>query len=81
MRLRIKTPGFLGAKRNDYRIKIDHIDVKEDLMSPEKSITHILFKGRDCSGILNLSQEEAKKLIDTLRPILGLIKGSKIIKD
>ena len=80
MRIRIKKKGTLGYKRTDAVGRIDDILVKENLISPEKENIHIYFRGRDSSGILNLSKNEAQALINSMKPIMGLVRKSKTIK-
>jgi hypothetical protein len=80
MRIRIKERGFLGTKRSDHKIDIDDVMIKEDILNPKKSQINILFRGRDSSGIINMNEEEAKRLISTLKPLTDLVKESKRIK-
>ncbi len=80
MRIRVKEKGLFGIKRTESRAKIDDILVKEDLMHPERENIHIFFRGRDSSGILNLNKNEARSLVNSINPVLKLLKSGKIGK-
>lgn len=80
MRIRIKGRRRFGYQRIKSLSKIDDIMIKEDLLNPEKDRIFIYFRGKTSSGILDLNEEEAKRLIDTIKPILGLVKESQKIK-
>lgn len=80
MRIRIKARGSLGYKRIESLSKIDDIMVKDDLLNPEKDRVFIYFRGESSSGVLDLNEEEAKRLISTIKPVLGLVKDSEKIK-
>ncbi|MDO8459763.1 MAG: hypothetical protein Q7S74_01510 [Nanoarchaeota archaeon] len=77
MRIRIKEKIFGGFKRIDSSSVIDNIELKKDLMTPEKGAIHIYFKGKHSSGILNLSEEEARKLVSSIKPLIDLVRVGK----
>lgn len=80
MRIRIKKRAGFGVDRIDSVSKIDDIVVKEDLLNQEAEQINIFFRGMNSSGILNLDKDEAQRLVDTVRPLLNLVKKSKRIK-
>jgi len=77
MRIRVKKKAGFKVNRIDSSSKIDDVLIKEDLLNPEEEQVHIYFRGEDSSGILNLDKSEVKRLIDSLTPMLNLVKKSK----
>ncbi len=80
MRIRVKEERILGKNRIDAKTKIDNIGVKEDLLDPDGENIAIFFKGRDSSGIINLSRSEFESLEKSINRKKKLIKTKKIIK-
>ncbi len=74
MQVRLKRRGAWGAQRINSLAKIDNVIIKENLMAPEKENVAIFFRGRDSSGIINFSREEANSFIDSVRNRLELVK-------
>lgn len=77
MRIRVKEKASFGVNRIDSSSKIDDVAVKEDLLNPEAEQIYVYFRGINSSGILNLDKKEAQRLVDTLKPLLRLVKKSK----
>jgi hypothetical protein len=80
MRIRIKKRNIFKTIKIDSFNKIDDIVFKEDILNPEKEQINIYFRGENSSGILNLNKNETQRFIDTISPLLKLIKESKKFK-
>lgn len=80
MRIRVKEDRILGNNRIDAKTKIDNIGIKEDLLNPSGENIAIFFKGRDSSGIINLSRNEFESLEKSVRRKKRLIKTNRVIR-
>ena len=60
--------------------EIKEVLVNADLIEPKKKKISICFRGNRDSGIVELSNEEAKDLSETLKRELGIIKEIKVIR-
>jgi hypothetical protein len=80
MRIRVRKKAFFGDDRIDSKSQIEDIEVKEDLMNPEGGMVSVYFRGRESSGILNLSEKEAGELMLSLQGVVGLVGKAKKMK-
>jgi hypothetical protein len=80
MIIKLKKAGFLGAKRTQEAAKIDDILIKQDIFNPKSETIDLYFRGRDASGIIHFSKEEAKRLVQSIKPKLKLVKKFKVLK-
>jgi hypothetical protein len=60
---------------------IKEVLINADIINPEKRIVSVCFKGRNSSGIVELSEEEAEDLGKTLAVQSKLLKASKILRN
>lgn len=60
--------------------KIKEILIKEDLMDTDNSTINLCFRGKDNSGIIEMTHKEAEELTSMLDSKLNLVKKSRIIK-
>ena len=60
--------------------EIKEVLVNADMMEPMKKKISICFKGNRDSGIIELSNDEANDLSETLKKELGVIKEIKVIR-
>ena len=67
MRLRLRKDSLLLDKKIDSTLEIDKVLVKEESLDGGKNNISIYTRGKDSSGIITFSQEEAEKLIKSLR--------------
>ena len=65
MEIRVKKSNKDGLVRLETKGQIKDILVKEDFVSPER--ISLCFRGKDSSGIVDLSSDELKKLLNTLK--------------
>lgn len=56
---------------------IKEVLINEDFMHPGKESVSICFKGKNSSGILDLSSDEFEKLYNSVKNRIHLIKGFK----
>ncbi|MDD5193246.1 MAG: hypothetical protein PHF67_01530 [Candidatus Nanoarchaeia archaeon] len=61
--------------------EIKEVLVNADLIEPTKKKISICFRGKADSGIIELSNDEAKDLQETLKKELNVIKDVKVIKE
>ena len=54
--------------------------INEDLLHPEEESISLCFRGRDSSGIVNLTPKELNTLNNTIHKKMHLIKGFKKIQ-
>lgn len=81
MKIRIKSNSSFRTKRIEGRAIIDNVIINEDLLNPDKESASIFFRGKDCSGILNLSTSELKKLSGSTLSTLGLVRRMEEIPE
>jgi len=60
--------------------EIKEVLVNADLIEPKKKMISICFRGNMDSGIVELSNNEAKDLQETLRKEIDIIKEVKVIR-
>ncbi len=80
MRIRIKKRGFLLDKKIDSNARIDEIVIKESLLDRNDEVISIFLRGDKSSGIISLGEEEAERLISSLRNNIKLVSKIKKIK-
>jgi len=80
MIIKIKQSGFLGAKRTQESAKIDDVLIKQDIFNPGSETIDLYFRGKEASGIIHFSKEEAKKLVSSIKPKLKLVKKFKVLR-
>lgn len=81
MRIRIRKRGLFKDKRIDSGLAIDEIIIKENLLEPDEESISIFVRGSESSGIINLSEEEAKSLVDSLKGNIRLVSKIRKIRD
>ncbi len=77
MRIRVKKLNEYGVNRIDSISKIDSIELKEDLVDPDKATIFVYFRGPASSGILNLTKNEALSLANSLKPAIKIMENTK----
>lgn len=60
---------------------IKEVLINADMIEPDKRIIAICFRGRESSGIVELSEEEAEDLGKTLSAQAKLVRAAKVLKD
>ncbi|MFH0876315.1 MAG: hypothetical protein V1859_10340 [archaeon] len=77
MRLKIKKQNKDGFLRVESGGDVQEILINEDFMHPGNESIALCFRGKDSSGIVELTTAEVEMLYDKIRPRLHLIKGFK----
>ncbi|MBR9677589.1 hypothetical protein GOV04_05610 [Candidatus Woesearchaeota archaeon] len=80
MDIKIKKINKDGIVRVHTSGKIQEVIINEDLFNPSDEKIILAFRGKDSSGLVELSTEEFEKLYKTIKTRLHLIKSYKIIK-
>ena len=80
MRIRLKQIAGLGVKRSDSRNKIDNVVVKESLLDPSREVISIFFRGKESSGILDMTTSEFEMLINSIVPNVKLVDKTSLVK-
>jgi hypothetical protein len=80
MIIKLKKAGFLGAKRTQESAKIDDILIKQDIFNPKSETIDLYFRGKEASGIIHFSREEANKFSKSIKPKLRLVKKFKVLR-
>jgi len=80
MKLRIKKMNTDGLVRLESSGNIVEILVNEDFLHKDEESISICFRGRNSSGIVDLTMEEAKKIVDVLDAKKHLIKDFKVLR-
>ena len=68
MKIRIKTPALLGAKRFGLDLRIDKIEKRPSQTDPSKDTLILFLKRSKKTGILALNSKELEILSDYLKP-------------
>ena len=80
MQIKIKKQNKDGVVRLESSGEIKEVIINEDFLEPDKESVSVCFRGKDSSGILDLSPDELTRLYNSVKNRLHLIKGFKIIK-
>ncbi len=74
MRVRIRKTGFFWDNRVDSSANIDDLVIRADLLDPTTENISIFFRGKDSSGIIDLSNAEAERFVSSLMNKIRLVK-------
>ena len=77
MQLKIRKQNSDGVVRLESSGEVKEVLVNEDIMHPDAESISICYRGKNSSGIIDLSPAEAEMLFDTIKGRLHLIKGFK----
>jgi len=80
MILKLKKNGLLGYNKEEHKINLDSVILKEDLLNPENERIHLFFKGDDSSGIILMNMGEVEKISTYFKARNDIMNGSKILK-
>ena len=81
MRIKVKKSNKDGIVRIESSGDVKEILINEEFMHPEDESISVCFRGKESSGIVELSIEDARRLVDALKKRSHLIKGIKIFKE
>jgi len=80
MNLKVKKQNSDGIVRLETSGQIKEVLLKEDFLKPEKASVNVCFRGKDSSGIIELSPSEVKELYKEIMPKLKILEGVKVMK-
>lgn len=80
MIVRTKKAHSRGVLKVEASGEIKEVLIHSHMLDPEKGKISICFRGKNSSGIVELTEKEANVLYRTLSSKIGLIKDIKIIK-
>ncbi|MEM3113039.1 MAG: hypothetical protein QXI33_01295 [Candidatus Pacearchaeota archaeon] len=80
MKIRVKKSNNDGLVRLESGGEIKEILINEDFLHPKQESISLCFRGKDSSGIIDLSSEEIERLYNTINQKKHLIKGLKVMK-
>ena len=81
MLIRAKKTNEDGVVRLETRGEVRDVLIKEDFLHPEKECISICYRGRNSSGIVDITQEELETIYESVKKRMKLVKGIKKIPD
>lgn len=80
MKVKVKKKNKDGIVRLETSGNLKEFIFKEDFLNSKDSSVLVCFKGKDSSGIIELSSEDIEKLIHEINYRKNLINDSKVIE-
>lgn len=80
MQVRVRKVNKDGVVRLETGGEIKEVLINEDMLNPNSETIALCFRGRDSSGIIDLSPAEFEKAYETVRGKMHLVKGFKVLK-
>lgn len=80
MNIKIKKKNKHGLVRVEGSGDIKEVLFKEDFLKSNKASVALCFRGKDSSGILELSRREMDSIIKEIASKRDLLKGAKVMK-
>jgi hypothetical protein len=80
MKIKSKKQNKDGIVRLETSGEVKEILINEDFLKPNDASIAICYKGKESSGIIELSPKEVEKIINSVQPKLHLMKDIKIMK-
>jgi hypothetical protein len=77
MKLKIKKINKDGIVRLESGGEVKEILINEDIFHPEEESISICFRGKDSSGIVDITPGEFDQLFEAIKSRIHLIKGFK----
>jgi hypothetical protein len=80
MKIKSKKQNKDGFVRLETEGEIKEILINEDFLKPNEASIALCYRGKESSGIIELSPREIEKLIKSVQPKLHLMKDIKLMK-
>ncbi len=80
MEVKVRKKNSDGIVRLETSGVIKEVLMNENFLKPKDARVLLGFKGKDSSGIVELSVKEAEVLSEELNKRLGILKGAKIMR-
>ena len=77
MQIRVKQKS--NESRHETKGKLIEVLINEDILNPDRESVSLCFRGKESSGIIDLSPSEIALLFDTVKSKLPLIKELKTL--
>jgi len=79
MQIKIRKTNLDGMVRLETSANIEEVMINEDILHPKKESIAICFRGKNSSGLVEMSPEELDRLFTSVKQRMHLIKGIKRI--
>ena len=79
MKIKIKLPHGDGITRTETSGDVKEILINEDFVHPENESIALCFRGKNSSGIVEISPAEFEDLFESVKSRIHLIKGFKML--
>lgn len=80
MDIKVKKKKFEKIARLETTGKIKEFIFKEDVLKSQDSSLLLCFRGKDSSGIIELSPEDIQRLYEEINHRKKLVSGAKVMK-
>ena len=80
MNIKVKKQNSDGIVRLETSGQVKEVLLKEDFLKPDNASVHVCFRGKDGSGIIELSSKEVKELYKEIMPKLKILEGVKVMR-
>ena len=80
MLVKVKKHNADGVVRLESSGEIKEVLINEDFLNPKNASVALCFKGKNSSGIIELTPAEVEDIYKTVRPRMNLLKGAKVLK-
>ena len=79
MQIKLRKQNQDGIVRLETSGEVKEILINEDILHPDQESISICYRGKNSSGIIDLTTEEFEKLYDAVKSRIHLIKGLKML--
>ncbi|VVB79769.1 Uncharacterised protein [uncultured archaeon] len=80
MQIKTKKQNADGIVRLETSGEIKEILIKEDILKPEETKIHLCFRGKNSSGIIELSKEEIDSIYKQVTPKMKMLGNIKVMR-
>ncbi len=81
MQIRVKKENRDGSVRMKTSGDIKEIIINENFMNPDNESVSVCFRGKNSSGIVDMTPSEIEKLYDSVKSRIHLVRGFKRLSD
>ena len=80
MKIKSKKQNKDGVVRLETSGEIKEVLINEDFLKPNDASIALCYRGKESSGIIELTPKEIEKLINSVQPKLHLMKDFKVMR-
>ena len=80
MKIKTKKQNEDGIVRLETAGEIKEVIINEDFLNPKSVSVAICFRGKNSSGIIEMTPEEIESFYQNVAPKMNLLKASKVMK-